>query len=424
MRFPRVSTVALVALLVALCTGSAVVAASAAAAPSMSEGESTEPLFLETSQDGVSGNFSFEPAEPAQIIHVNVTDTGDAVWTFESRSLLEDEDDEAAFMDFAQAVAAGERDAGYDPTVYADFVDAAADGTDRNMSVSNEGYIDPRIETLDTDPEMGIEGDNDTEKTVGTIAYQFTWEGFATVDGSNIFIGDAFYTAAGDTWFPDLSGDQRFIIEIPPNYGFDTSPPVGAQDRSLVWNGPYEFDDGERDIVLLRGADDTPPGNGDDTGPGEQVESDLPIVGIALAVIGFVGALLILTLLSRAQPAWLPAPLGGTENDSSSADSPDEGPTLERGDDGDGAPVTPSGEPLENEEIDPELLSDEERVLRMLRSNGGRMKQANIVKETGWSNAKVSQLLSKMAEDDDVEKLRIGRENLITLPEVDPTEVE
>lgn len=45
------------------------------------------------------------------------------------------------------------------------------------------------------------------------------------------------------------------------------------------------------------------------------------------------------------------------------------------------------------------------------------MKQAAIVTETGWSNAKVSQLLSAMAEEGRVEKLRIGRENLISLPD-------
>ncbi len=44
------------------------------------------------------------------------------------------------------------------------------------------------------------------------------------------------------------------------------------------------------------------------------------------------------------------------------------------------------------------------------------MKQASIVKETGWSNAKVSQLLSSMEDDERIDKLRIGRENLISLP--------
>ena len=52
------------------------------------------------------------------------------------------------------------------------------------------------------------------------------------------------------------------------------------------------------------------------------------------------------------------------------------------------------------------------------------MKQAKIVKETGWSNAKVSQLLSSMENDDRVDKLRIGRENLISLPEEAVTDID
>jgi uncharacterized membrane protein len=70
------------------------------------------------------------------------------------------------------------------------------------------------------------------------------------------------------------------------------------------------------------------------------------------------------------------------------------------------------------------LLSDEERVERLLSSNGGRMKQADIVKETDWSNAKVSQLLSAMEEEGRIDKLRIGRENLISFPDEDITELE
>ncbi|MFB6243633.1 MAG: helix-turn-helix transcriptional regulator, partial [Halobaculum sp.] len=68
---------------------------------------------------------------------------------------------------------------------------------------------------------------------------------------------------------------------------------------------------------------------------------------------------------------------------------------------------------------DPELLSDEERVEHLLEQNGGRMRQADIVTETGWSDAKVSQLLSSMAEEDRVDKLRLGRENLISFPDTD-----
>jgi uncharacterized membrane protein len=84
------------------------------------------------------------------------------------------------------------------------------------------------------------------------------------------------------------------------------------------------------------------------------------------------------------------------------------------------AEIEESEEPTEDEEnggIDPELLSDEERVEHLLEQHGGRMRQADIVSETDWSDAKVSQLLSRMAEEGSVEKLRLGRENVISLPD-------
>jgi uncharacterized membrane protein len=73
----------------------------------------------------------------------------------------------------------------------------------------------------------------------------------------------------------------------------------------------------------------------------------------------------------------------------------------------------------ETTETDVELLSDEERVEHLLDQNGGRMRQADIVSETGWSDAKVSQLLSAMADEGRIDKLRLGRENLISFPDTD-----
>lgn len=70
-------------------------------------------------------------------------------------------------------------------------------------------------------------------------------------------------------------------------------------------------------------------------------------------------------------------------------------------------------EPAETD--DEPLLTDEQRVLQLLQENNGRMKQATIVAETEWSKAKVSRLLSDMTENGDIEKLSIGRENIIHL---------
>jgi len=59
-------------------------------------------------------------------------------------------------------------------------------------------------------------------------------------------------------------------------------------------------------------------------------------------------------------------------------------------------------------------------VLSMLEGNGGRMKQVDIVDETGWSKSKVSMLLSDMEEEGEISKLRVGRENIISLKGNEP----
>jgi len=72
------------------------------------------------------------------------------------------------------------------------------------------------------------------------------------------------------------------------------------------------------------------------------------------------------------------------------------------------------------EKTQQELLSDEDRVLQLLEEHGGRMKQVHIVEQTDWSKSKVSMLLSDMEEDGDISKLRVGRENIISLAGEEP----
>jgi hypothetical protein len=67
-----------------------------------------------------------------------------------------------------------------------------------------------------------------------------------------------------------------------------------------------------------------------------------------------------------------------------------------------------------------ELVSDAELVQRMLRAESGRMRQSEIVDATGWSKAKVSRRLSAMADEGELTKVQIGRENLICLEDAVP----
>lgn len=81
-------------------------------------------------------------------------------------------------------------------------------------------------------------------------------------------------------------------------------------------------------------------------------------------------------------------------------------------------PAVPGGETVR-----PDERSDDEVVIELLESNGGRMKQGAIVDETEWSKSKVSMLLSEMEDDEQISKLRVGRENLISLPGEEPEAV-
>jgi uncharacterized membrane protein len=53
----------------------------------------------------------------------------------------------------------------------------------------------------------------------------------------------------------------------------------------------------------------------------------------------------------------------------------------------------------------------------LLEDNGGRIKQQRIAEEYDWTDAKTSQVVGSLREDDAVETFRIGRENVVALPE-------
>jgi len=237
----------------------------------------------------------------------------------------------------------------------------------------------------------------------GRLLLSFNWTNFAAVSGNQLLLEDAFYTPGG-TWLTSLDEGYSLVISPPQGYDLTNSPQNSYIDNGdLRINGETTFERGDLNIVYE--SDQGPNGTANGTATPGPIQSDFPLWGLGLLlVVGLVAALLYLN-----------------ENDEFPAVG---GASTDTGDDGD-APSAPDPTPDETaDDIDVELLSDEERVERLLTQNGGRMKQARIVKETGWSNAKVSQLLSAMDEDDRIDKLRIGRENLISFPDEDVTEIE
>jgi len=301
----------------------------------------------------------------AQTIYIDVQENGDARFTVTSQLETESEAERMAFERLSEAFVQGEHTIGGETIVA--VVDEVAAETGRTMVVKDR----QRSANLSSD--------------VGTLRYEFTWTAFAASSNGRIEIGDAF-RVDGHNWIGTLGPNQRLVVERPEGY-LIASTTHPASDRRIIWEGPTTFD--EQDIQVT-------------------YRSRLPInlnLGVALIALLVVGI---------AVSAWW---LRGRDTD-------DERTTPSESDrpDGPDQPVEPESEPSSS--IDPELLSDEERVERLLKRNGGRMKQSDIVEKTGWSSAKVSQLLSEMDQEDRIDKLRIGRENLIALPEENITEME
>lgn len=87
---------------------------------------------------------------------------------------------------------------------------------------------------------------------------------------------------------------------------------------------------------------------------------------------------------------------------------------------GTATPAAARGDAARAEQVPLDAPSDPDRVINLLADHGGRMHQSDIVEHTGWSKSKVSVLLSEMADDGDIDKLRLGRENIISLPGNEP----
>ncbi|MFW5938035.1 MAG: DUF7345 domain-containing protein [Halanaeroarchaeum sp.] len=345
------------------------------------------------------------------LIDVAVEPDGDAVWEIQYRVRLSTDDDEQAFEDLRADVDA-------DPDAYTSrFRDrmsstaaTAENATGREMAVSNTTVTAERREL---------------PQSYGVLTYRFEWSNFAAVDGDRIVVGDAI-----DGMF--LDEDSSLIISWPDgNRLAETSPsPTETREGSVVWQGPIDFTQGQpRATIESEGI------LGTSTSFVAAVILGLVVVAVALAYRREWGRARIGSVLAgRAGDRDASEPGGGvgaeapdrsdgvhTSGDSNAGDpntsadgSVDEatGSAATRADsepDGDGAG---DGEPL-----DEDLLSNEEQVLRLIEANGGRMKQKRVAEELDWTAAKTSQVVTGLRDEDDLDGFRLGRENVLSLPD-------
>ncbi|QSG04242.1 putative membrane-associated trancriptional regulator [Natranaeroarchaeum sulfidigenes] len=330
---------------------------------------------------------------------VTVDSDGTATWTVEYWKRLDDDESEEAFASI-------ESDVEENPEEYVDgfaesmndTVASAADDTDREMSAS--GYtVSTRTESI--------------PQEYGVLTYQFEWSGFAAVDGDRMEIGDAisgFY----------LDDQTRLVIGWPGEYGLvDVRPePNETRSDSVLWRGSETTFVGDEPRVVVSTEPDDADGLDDGTVDGED-SSGIPLIPVGGGVTGVFLLFMLWWLYSRGL-----SDEGAEDGDTVAQDRDGTQTAAVAGGvstGGDEASTDLSGEAIDESDSGPpsELLSNEERVVRLLEQHDGRLKQQQVVQELDWTDAKTSQVISDLREEGTVETFRIGRENVVRLPEVD-----
>lgn len=354
------------------------------------------------------------PDTDTTVTRIAVHANGSATWTLEVRTRLTTDADVEDYEAFRERVREN-RSRYLDP--FRDRMEGvvanAAEATGREMA-AGDFAVSTRIQEV--------------PRRWGVVTYSFRWDGFAATDGDAVVAGDVFqggyYLADNDT----------LALEPPADHAVaDADPtPDEREGGDLTWIGPESFDD-ERPRVAFEPAVDETTDDGSAAGDGETggggdadaepdgSPSQFPglVVGAVVAV-GLVGALGYRVYAEGAGEGDGEVAAGA---DQSSGDGGEDGdaerrtetPASATAEDAAAGGATDERGPNADGVTDPELLTDEDRVVRLLELEGGRCKQSAIADELGWSASKTSRVVSDMADAGTVEKLRIGRENVIDL---------
>ena len=386
------------------------------------------------------------------LFEITVYENQSAQWRFQYTQRLENDTEETNFKAYAAEFRENETD------LYRQFVSYAGElartGTNvtgRQMNATDFAR-DARTGTLDN---------------LGIVEMSFTWTNFAEQrQTGGVLVSDVFEGGLA------IRADQQLRFVAGPNLTFDSVEPSPSNtsglsvsdSESVEWVGEYSFADQrprvafspitaettteregtttERegtttestDVTTSNGSETTVDRTASDRATTTEPQGGFPggattdttattVAGDGSAggpgLGGMLVGLVVITLVvviatwrggyfDVGEGEASPGAGGGDDGDGSDANQPADGSAEATAETG-GQAVTGAA-----------LLSDDDRVRQLLEDNGGRMKQTAIVEATEWSKSKVSMLLSEMEDDGEITKLRVGRENIVSLPGSEP----
>lgn len=240
------------------------------------------------------------------------------------------------------------------------IIEAAENQTGRTMNITN-----PKI----------------TINVLGSytvIKYEFNWINFSKTENAKIIVGDAFQA---ENFFQNLYGEGTIYITYPPQYNVEwVSPTPHEQNetlRILEWYGTKDFKKGEPSIILKEKF--ASPEHADTI-----KQNAVLIISLAALSIGI--PLTLYTIKHQRKKG--------------------EKPSTEK-------PEHP---------IIPQIESDEDKIIRLLKLAGGSLYQSEIAKQTKFSRAKTSNVLATLENRGIIKRYKKGKSKIVTLKEKDKTE--
>lgn len=234
-----------------------------------------------------------------------------------------------------------------------ELVNAAATVTGRGMTVD----------------ENSLQINTTISATSKTTEYSFMWQNFSVVLGNQIIFGDVFAVTG---FFSQLYGDAALQISYPSTFGIKSVTPAPYQQdnlaKTLQWARTQDLAGNNTKIILTQ--------NSAKDNSSQNQWQQIGVVG------GIVAAAAILSSLGfyifRRRRTAKPAP------------------------------VAIAAEPVEVE-------TEEGKILKLLKSSGGSMRQSAIVEQCKFSKAKTSQLLTLLEKNGSITRYKKGRDKIVNL---------